>query len=432
MVNMKITPKSLSILVSLIIAIFLFVFYFFIKQTKNNLINCFVEHSKSSIVLENDMDKEILGRGTIIDNVFTLETGKIPDDTRLYKKNGIKKINQGVIVRQGKNIILYSNSSPVKQIVDIYYNFYIYMLVFGFIFILVIFFQYRKFIKTTKLLEVSIDKRVTPSDSKPNLKGFSGIFQNISSLYDELDKNKNEVKRKSKLESLGVLLSKILHDLNNVISTLKIYHYIMNNTNDELKKEECLNKINSSLENMTEIVSETFSFIRGDTGKMISNLRAKDISHGLRAEYSEKAKIEKVKLDLSIEKGLENQIFSVNAMQIMVALRNLVQNSFEELANCEKDKKIINIRFSRFINDLHIEIEDNGRGLPVLVVEKLFTPFITEGKESGTGLGIPIAKEYIEANGGIIDVDTSKNGTVFKINIPLVINDNNELKIIKS
>jgi len=427
MMKFKLSPSSFTFLISIILLFFLLIFYFFLKQSKDSLLKCFVENSKDCIVSELDTNKSILGRGTITDNVFVLNTGTMPDDISLYSKDGAVTISQGIIIKSGKVVIFYSNSAPVKKVISIYNKFYIYIIIFALVFVWIVFVLYMHFIKSVKLLEESINSRVTPSDSKPNLKGFSGVFQNISSLYDELEATELEVNRKSKLEGLGVLLSKILHDLNNVISTLKIYHYIMNNTSEEEKKEECLNKINDSLENMTEMVADTFSFIRGEDNKLVSNIRVIDLSNGLISEYSEKAEMEKICLNIKVEKGLENQMMSVNAIQIMTALRNLIQNAFEELAECDIVERKINITFARFINDLHIEIKDNGRGLPVLVVEKLFTPFITEGKAKGTGLGIPIAKEYIEENGGIIDVETSKKGTIFKINIPLIIENKNNL-----
>lgn len=429
MKKIKITPRIITIGVIFILALFYTVIYLVILKSRNNILNSIVENNKSAIVTNNSFDSNILGRGKIIDNVFSLETGNMPENTDIYKKDGVFELDRGVVLKQGENIIFFSNNSFVKDILNLCRKIFIYSLFFGLVFAWLVFILYKNFKKTTELLEESIEKRVTPSDSKTNMKGFSGIFQNISSLYEELAQTEGEVKRKSKLESLGVMLSKILHDLNNVISTLKIYHYIMNNTNDELKKQECLDKINNSLENMTEMVSETFSFIRGDSKKLVSNLRVKDLSNGLIAEYSEKAKLENINYSVNVAEGLENQLLSVNAMKIMAALRNLVQNAFEELDKCENQDNFIKIRFTRFINDLKIEIEDNGRGLPVNVVEKLFTLFVTEGKEEGTGLGIPIAKEYIEDDGGKIDVDTSKKGTIFKINLPLVINEDNNLTI---
>ena len=173
MMKFKISPGSLTILLSTILFLFMLVFYFFLKESQTSLLKCFVETSKNCIVSELDVNKTVLGRGTIENDVFILETGTMPDDTALYAKEGSKIVPQGVLVRSGKNVVLYSNNSPAKKISKVYQKFYIYSLVFALVFVWIVFVLYMHFIKSVKLLEESINNRVTPSDSKPNLKGFS-------------------------------------------------------------------------------------------------------------------------------------------------------------------------------------------------------------------------------------------------------------------
>ncbi|NPA44232.1 MAG: HAMP domain-containing histidine kinase [Chlorobi bacterium] len=422
MKKFKLSPLSLTIFVAFILILFLSVFYYYLGKFNNHLALYIINNSKYLIKNQPDDNKLVLGQGTITDNVFVLNFGFIPDDSKYYAKDGVVEVEKGIIIRHGNDVVMFAHNTPVEKIFHFFSNLYILSFAFAFVLAWVVFVLYIHFMRSVKVLESSIQKRVVPTDSSPNLKGFSGIFRGISDLYMELHETENAVNRKSKLENLGILLSKILHDLNNVISTLKIYHYIMNNTDDDVKKQECLNKINDSLENMTEMVSETFSFVRGDSQKLYTKVRIKDLSSGLITEYEEKAKLDSVKFEVIVEEGIQNQLISVNVLQVMAALRNLIQNAFEELNDCYKNggEKILIISFKRILNDLQIEIKDNGRGLPVLVVERLFTPFITEGKDGGTGLGISTAKEYIENNGGIIDVETGKKGTAFKILIPLI------------
>jgi signal transduction histidine kinase len=432
MKKIKVTPLSLTILVVVILLLFLGVYHYYLNRFEDHLLSCLVDNSKYYTKYNSNADNFVKGRGKIIDNVFVLDTGSMPDNTSCYNKEGVVELENGIVIRKGNEVVFFSKKSPVTRILKIYSKFYILALIFALVFAWIVFVLYMHFMRSVRILENSIHHREVPSDTAPNIKGFSGIFQGISRLYDDLQKTENEVNRKSKLESLGVLLSKILHDLNNVISTLKIYHYIMNNTDDDVKKQECLDKINDSLENMTEMVSETFSFVRGEKNNLSTKVRVKDISNSIKAEYEEKAELEKVNFQVQVADDLTNKLISVNTIQIMSALRNLIQNAFEELQECNNkqgDKKLI-IRFKRLINDLQIEIQDNGRGLPVPVVERLFTPFVTEGKGEGTGLGISTAKEYVEQNGGSIDVETGINGTTFKIILPFVgINGNDKLHI---
>lgn len=70
------------------------------------------------------------------------------------------------------------------------------------------------------------------------------------------------------------------------------------------------------------------------------------------------------------------------------------------------------------IRKVLIEIEDTGRGIDEEDISKLFDPFFTK-KESGTGLGLTICKQIIEAHGGTIHVHSRKNfGTKIAITVP--------------
>lgn len=68
---------------------------------------------------------------------------------------------------------------------------------------------------------------------------------------------------------------------------------------------------------------------------------------------------------------------------------------------------------------LVVEFHDTGSGIPHAVRKKIFDPFFTT-KENGTGLGLPICKQIMKEIGGKISVDSTKNGTVFRVLLPLV------------
>ena len=66
-----------------------------------------------------------------------------------------------------------------------------------------------------------------------------------------------------------------------------------------------------------------------------------------------------------------------------------------------------------------LEIEDNGQGIPAADVERLFEPFFTTGKRA-TGLGLYIARELCESNGGSLEyVPGGEGGARFRIRLPI-------------
>lgn len=116
-------------------------------------------------------------------------------------------------------------------------------------------------------------------------------------------------------------------------------------------------------------------------------------------------------------------------IQLEQVFVNLIQNS----VNALKDKKNGEITFKTFYEKglfrkasdglrtelpLQIQIEDNGRGIPDDLFDKIFDPFIT-GSANGTGLGLSLVSKIILSHNGFIKATKVNNFTIFKISLPI-------------
>jgi len=78
------------------------------------------------------------------------------------------------------------------------------------------------------------------------------------------------------------------------------------------------------------------------------------------------------------------------------------------------------IGIREFKDNLEILVSDDGPGIPDKVRDKLFQPFVSYGKENGTGLGLTVVQKIVRDHGGDVRVETSSMGrTVFKIVLPV-------------
>ena len=67
---------------------------------------------------------------------------------------------------------------------------------------------------------------------------------------------------------------------------------------------------------------------------------------------------------------------------------------------------------------LHVEITDNGPGLPPEIAGEVFDPFVS-GRENGTGLGLALVSKIVSDHGGWIAVDSVPGRTTFRISLAL-------------
>jgi len=105
--------------------------------------------------------------------------------------------------------------------------------------------------------------------------------------------------------------------------------------------------------------------------------------------------------------------------QLARALANLVRNAVQALDGAGTSNPTVRVSASAGPEGrVTILVSDNGPGLPPRARQNLFAPFQGSVRAGGTGLGLPIAAELIEMNGGTLTLDETAGGTRFRIVLP--------------
>ncbi len=89
-------------------------------------------------------------------------------------------------------------------------------------------------------------------------------------------------------------------------------------------------------------------------------------------------------------------------------LLNLLRNAWQSTVNVERPAITLRGRLNRR-NNVVIDVIDNGPGVPDAIAKKLFVPFFTT-KESGSGVGLALARQVMIAHGGFIRLSTNDSG----------------------
>jgi len=132
--------------------------------------------------------------------------------------------------------------------------------------------------------------------------------------------------------------------------------------------------------------------------------------------------------DLQIKQDFDPSIpeIKIDADQIYQVLLNLMKNAQQAMEK-QNDKQLsLSTRIQRNVTIgkqyhrmcVRIDIKDNGRGIEAELLPKIFYPMVT-GRAEGMGLGLSIAQNLTQKNGGLINCKSKPQNTVFSLLLPL-------------
>jgi len=225
-----------------------------------------------------------------------------------------------------------------------------------------------------------------------------------------------------KNEFVSLAAHQLRTPLSSIKWTLKMF------LNKELGKitkeqEEFLKDSYDSNERMISLVKDLLNVTRIEEGKYLYNFSlvdVRDVTQFVISSYKEEIKKKKIKIELKKQVKKLPKVW-IDAEKMKMAIKNLVDNSIRY--SHFGDKVIISLRHIE--KTIKFSIKDNGIGIPKKQQKRVFTKFfrgnnITKIAVDGTGLGLFITKNIIEAHGGRIWFDSKEEvGTTFYFTIPI-------------
>ena len=216
------------------------------------------------------------------------------------------------------------------------------------------------------------------------------------------------------LAAVGQALAYIIHDLRgplaNVQQLLELWQH---GPREDLGREEQLELIDESLAVALDLLDDSLEFCRGKVQvKPVRGTFATLLGKHLRLLRVE---LEMLGVALQIDAPAELQ-FAFDPERMARVLRNLARNAAEAMQG--RAGAAVTIGARQTPDGVELFVADNGPGIPPGVLGKLFQPFGTHGKKGGTGFGLAIAKQLVEAHRGRITVSAGGQGTRFTIALP--------------
>ncbi|MBU3014264.1 response regulator [Poseidonibacter lekithochrous] len=212
----------------------------------------------------------------------------------------------------------------------------------------------------------------------------------------EILKQERMLMIQSKMAAMGEMLTNIAHQWRQPLNTISIC-----TSNIKLEKE--FGKIideDNTLDSMIENIMNSIHYMDTTLNDFQSYLKP----NKLESCFYIKDTLEKIdKLIFSqmrtykIEKIIDIEDFHLCNYQneLIQVLINIKKNAIEELSHQDKER-LIKISTHKDDNGFVISIHDNAGGVPIELMEKIFEPYFTTKKESGTGIGLYMSRQIVE------------------------------------
>lgn len=237
------------------------------------------------------------------------------------------------------------------------------------------------------------------------------LLDGFNKMTDELKKNQIELAEYERESAWKDMAKQVAHEIKNPLTPMKLTLQQLIVTFKERREDfdKLFDKVSATIlnqiDNLNQIASEFSRF-----AKMPSlNFEKFDLINLLN-ELSSIYLNEKIKINIIADRN--EYLIENDKNQLSRIFINLIRNSIQAFANN------ITINIIRTDKYLEINFEDNGTGINEEYQNKIFSENFST-KKQGMGLGLKIAKKYLNSiNGDIILVSSSENGTTFKILLP--------------
>lgn len=236
-------------------------------------------------------------------------------------------------------------------------------------------------------------------------------------MRETLQNTQRKLLESERLATIGRMASSISHDLRHSLATVVANaEFLAEARLDTHQREELYREVRLAVDQMTEMLESFLEFSRTR-----ENLRP---AYGNLQEALDRAlqnvranpEFNRVTLTVNCESDTEGWF---DLRRLERAFQNLILNAFEAVP---PEHGVVELDLRRRNGNIEFRVEDNGPGIPEDIRGQLFEPFVSSGKQYGTGLGLTVVQKIVEDHGGSVHVErTSAQGTVFVMMLPLTL-----------
>ena len=243
------------------------------------------------------------------------------------------------------------------------------------------------------------------------------FFNYVTLQYNQIIQKQNQALAKTN-EELDRFVYTASHDLKAPLNSVVGLLNIIKLTDDPKEIKSIFQRIEKSVVALRNFIGEVTTYSRNTRTEIASE---KINLYNLAEEIHDSLAFDETAKHVVWKNAIPKELlFSSDTYRLRIALNNLLSNAVK-YADPSKGNPFVEIHALKTGSNIIITITDNGIGISIDNHPKLFQMFYrATDKETGSGLGLYIAKESIEKLGGRIHLESElSKGTSFTVTVPV-------------
>ncbi|MGB0124666.1 MAG: PAS domain S-box protein [Silvibacterium sp.] len=270
-------------------------------------------------------------------------------------------------------------------------------------------FETVRLTKKGERLDVSLT--ISPvRDDSGKIVGASKILRDIS-MRKEMEKS---ILQSEKIAATGRMAATIAHEINNPLEAVVNLLFLAQQTATDPTQIEYLNAAESEVARVSHLAKQTLGYYREHASAVKASLC--DLAANAVKVYQRKCETLGIRIETQLQ---SSRLVVMHKGEMMQVISNLIANAIYAMPS----GGVLSIAVNDAQDGVMLSITDTGVGIPAEVMPRIFEAFFTTGNTIGTGIGLFVARKFVEGHGGKIDVQSSiepeSHGTKISIFLPL-------------
>lgn len=239
----------------------------------------------------------------------------------------------------------------------------------------------------------------------------------FSSMRSEIQTANQKVLESERLATIGRMASSVSHDLRHYLAAIYANaEFLASNRFTATERADIFAEISAAVSGTTEMIDSLLIFSRtGSSVRRQPELMA-TLAERATALVRTHPDAEGVKFVTHFGDPAETAV-DVDGKQIERAISNLLLNACQS-ARAMGAAAVVAVTLEAQERQMIVSVADNGPGVPLKIRKSLFEPFVSEGKQKGTGLGLTLANCIALEHGGEVVLVSSRPGeTIFQMKV---------------